>query len=104
MNGIAKFTPGVHFGLPEDAYHATEALSASGIQHLRASPLDFWARSWMAPADDDEESAEDTFAKILGSAYHKRIVEGREAFARCYAPSITVKDCPKALVTVEDIR
>jgi hypothetical protein len=50
------------------------------------SPLDFWARaSWLGNKQD--ENGEDSFAQILGKAYHKRILEGRAAFDACYAPT-----------------
>lgn len=92
---VNEFRPGVFFGMNEEEYHAIPALSASGIKNMRASPLDFWTRSWMNPDKEEVSDGEDSFAKILGTAYHKRIVEGRDAFLRCYAPSFTEADCPK---------
>lgn len=103
MSAPRIMEPGVYFGLAEDEYHAAFALSASGIKHLRVSPLDFWVRSPLNPNPDAETDA-DTFAKMLGRAYHKRIVEGREAFAAAYAPEISRDDYPGALVTIEDLK
>lgn len=79
------FSPGVYFGLPDEQYFSVPALSASGVKWLRQSPLDYWARtSWLNPnyAEDGET---DTFARILGRAYHARLLEGREVFDRRFA-------------------
>ncbi len=92
--------PGVYFGLPEDKYHAALALSASSIKHLRVSPLDYWARSALNPDREDEE----TDAKLIGKAYHKRIVEGREAFWRCYAAELDPGDYPGVARTNDDLK
>ncbi|MDJ0513105.1 MAG: PD-(D/E)XK nuclease-like domain-containing protein [Methyloceanibacter sp.] len=92
--------PGIYFGLPEAEYHATPALSNSGIQNLLISPLDFWARSWMNPTYEHEETE---FTR-KGSAYHKRILEGREAFEASYAAALNPDDYPDALKTTDDIK
>lgn len=82
------FAPGIHFGLSEDEYFSVPALSASGVKNLRMSPLDFWARArWLNPSYEDDNEEADSFARTLGKAYHKRILEGREAFLNCYAPA-----------------
>lgn len=83
------FAPGIHFGLSDEDYFSVPALSASGMKHLRVSPLDFWARApFLNPNyEDDQEDASDSFARILGRAYHKRLLEGRGAFDACYAPA-----------------
>jgi hypothetical protein len=92
--------PGVYFGLPDTDYHGHFALSASGIRNLRISTLDFWARS---PLNPDAEREETEFM-TLGTAYHKRIVEGREAFLAAYAPALDPADHPDALRTVEEMK
>lgn len=93
---------GIYFGLDEEEYHAAHALSSSGIKWLRVSPLDFWARSAMNP--DREPEGEDSAAKVVGKAYHKRIVEGRPAFLASFAPEVDPKDYPNALRTVDEIK
>lgn len=93
--------PGVYFGLPEDEYHAHPALSASGIKNLMVSPLDFWARSWMNPYPREDS---DSFAMKLGTAFHRRILEGREAFYRDYGPTCDPSDYPTALKTNDDLK
>ena len=100
---IKTMEPGIYFGLPEEEYHAAFALSASGIKHMKMSTLDFWMRSPLNPEPPDE-SMTDSFAKTLGSAYHKRIVEGRALFDTLYAPEIDKDDYPNALYTVEDLK
>lgn len=85
--------PGIYFGLPEEEYHADPSFSASGIRDITVSPLDYWANSWMNP--DKEES--DSSSQKLGKAYHKLILEGREAFDACYAVKPDKEDYPDAL-------
>ena len=75
--------PGVYFNMSFDEYRAIKCLNASGIKELNISETDFWARSWMNPEADRID--DDTRAKIEGRAYHKRILEGKEAFYKEYA-------------------
>lgn len=89
------------FGMPEADYHAHPALSASGIKWLSVSPMDFWSRSWLNP--NREEDAETEFLE-LGRAYHKRIVEGRDAFYASHAPALDRSEYPQALDTLDDMR
>ena len=91
---------GVFFGLDESRYHRALALSASGIKWLRVSPLDWWSRS---PLNDDPDDEEDSEAKIIGSAYHSRILEGRDTFYARYAAKLDDRDFPDALKTNKDI-
>lgn len=91
---------GVYFGLAEDVYHAQPRLSASGIKATQASIEDFWHDSWMNPLPDREEKDSLT----LGNAYHARILEGREALDRQFAPMINKGDYPGALETVDDLK
>lgn len=95
------YQDGIYFCLPEDDYHAHHALSSSGIKWLRVSPLDFWVRSWMNPLREVEE---DTSFMTVGRAYHKRIVEGKEAFYAVYAANLDCRDFPDALHTMDEIR
>lgn len=101
----AGFRPGIFFGMPEEEYFAVPALSASGVKSLRMSPLDFWARArWLNPAYEDDNEEVDSFARVLGKAYHKRICEGAAAFATCYAPAFNPADHPDALESADDIK
>lgn len=74
---------GIYFNMPFDEYLSIPCLNASGIKELNISETDFWARSWMNPDRDDID--EDSKAKIEGRAYHKRILEGKDAFYQEYA-------------------
>ncbi len=94
---------GVWFGLDDTEYHRAMALSASGIKALKISPLDWWARSALNP-ERPEESSEESFAKKLGKAYHKRILEGRPAFQAIYAPEIDIADYPGALKSNDELK
>jgi hypothetical protein len=89
----------VFFGLPEDEYHTAFAMSASGIKTMRVSTMDFFANSPLDPDCADEEIE----AKIAGRAYHKWIVEGRDAFEAIYVADIEKAEFPDALDTVKEI-
>jgi hypothetical protein len=102
---------GVYFGMSFEEYISIPCLNASGIKELNISETDFWARSWMNP--DNDYVDEDTKAKIEGRAYHKRILEGQEAFDSQYAleyeddgDSMTLRgnDEMKAALTSLDIK
>lgn len=95
--------PGIYFGLAEEDYFAIEALSASGMKYLRMSPLDFWSRSWMNNLRD-EDLGDESDAKVLGKAYHARILEGSDAFNSRFAADLDPSDFPEALHTAEQIK
>lgn len=86
--------PGVYFGMPEAEYHADESLSFHGCKDLRVGPLNYWRQSNMNP---EREPDEPTPAMELGTAFHKRILEGRSAFEHVYAPRLELRDYPQAL-------
>lgn len=105
LTGVEDFAPGIYFGMSEDDYFAIPALSASGIKNIRMSPLDFWARArWLNPGYEDDNEEVDSFVRILGKAYHKRILEGREAFLNCYAPTFDSSAHKGALEGADDIK
>ena len=92
--------PGIYFGLDEDTYHGALALSSSGIRRMRISTLDYWVDSAM---NLEPPEVADTVAKRDGKAYHKRIIEGRDAFAGLYAPALDPAAYPDALRTNEQL-
>ena len=96
----ALSAPGIYFDLPEEDYHADPALSQSGMKKLLVSPHDYWASSTFNP---DYESG-DSDGMRVGTAYHARIIEGREAFYQRYAVALDPADHPGALVTADDLR
>ena len=90
---------GVYFELSAEDYHRVPALSSTGIKNLLISGVDFWYRCpWLNPNYVDEDSD----AKMIGRAYHKRILEGRKVFYDNYAATFEAPvDC---LRTVDDIK
>lgn len=87
--------PGVYAEIPEHEYHRDEAFSASKARNLVVGPAYFWSRTPWNPdyAGDDDSTA----AQIEGKAYHKRILEGPEAFARAFANPPSKADHPNAI-------
>lgn len=99
MQPESDIRDGVHFGLDADTYHSIAALSSTGIKNLLISGPDFWYRTpWLNPDYVDEDSE----AKIIGRAYHARILEGREVFYDNYAP--TFEAPPDCIKTVDDLK
>jgi hypothetical protein len=78
------FSPGVYFGLSEDLYRADPALGSTDIKRLAQSPPDYWFGSVHNPL---RESREPTPGQKFGTAIHKFVLEGREAFEARYAPT-----------------
>lgn len=95
-----EWADGLYFDMPEEVYHTLPRLSASGIKDMRISPSIFWAKSWM---NKDRERIE-TEAMKIGSAFHKRILEGAEIFYEKYAPQFDAADVPDALRTNDDLK
>lgn len=74
--------PGVYLNMSFDEYLSIQALSNSGIKDLLVSGPNFWANSWLNPF----RKRTDKKHHVHGRAYHKRILEKREAFDLAYAP------------------
>ena len=104
MDEIQCPEPGIYFDFPEDQYHKLPALGSSNIKDLLANPVLFWANSWMNPFKDQDEDEQDTTAKDIGSAYHKRILEGSDAFYRSYATSFDPSMYPDAVSSSDEIK
>lgn len=93
---------GLHFGVPDEEYHAWPALSCSGIRKLASSPALYWATTpWLNPDIEDEEEAD---WKNVGKAYHARILEGKQAFHDRFAIALDKDSIPDLCVTIDDIR
>lgn len=92
--------PGVYFGMSFEDYLAVPAIQSSTIKSLLVSGPNFWAESWMNPfrKNDDKQHF------VLGRAYHKRILEGREAFYAEYAPDWEDPGDPDIIRTTEELR
>lgn len=111
LDGTPVLPPdGIYFGMPEEEYHALPALSSHGIRKLAASPMLFWASSTFLSERRRDEVAErladpkERAHLTIGKAYHCRIMEGAEEFARRFAVELTAEDCEGALATTEQIK
>lgn len=101
MTDTPEFRPGVYFSMPEDQYHATPALSASGIKNLLISPLDYWHNCpWLNP--DYKHTEADHFA--FGHGADTFICEGEDAFNERFAPYLSKDDHPDALDGTSDLK
>lgn len=91
--------PGVYFGLSEDAYHKDPALGSSDLRQLLVSGPDYWWTSALNPRRAVKEATE---AQVFGSALHKLVLEGRQAFEALYVsrPDDLVRLDAKARATL----
>lgn len=91
---------GLYFNLPESEYFDIPRLSASGIKKLMIDPLNYWhSCSWLNPFYKRRESD----AMALGSAFHRRILEGSELFYKHYAPDFEASDdCVKGTEEIKE--
>lgn len=81
----AGLLPGVYFNLDEEAYHADPALGSSDIRAMRADLEAWWRGSRFNPDAGERKLYEySSTARKLGTAMHKLVLEGREAFERIY--------------------
>ncbi len=92
---------GIYFGMPAESYHASTALSATGCKQLMVGPANFWRQS---PMNRDKSAEEPSDAQILGTAFHKRFLEGRSEFYRHYVRKLDASDHPDAIDGMEALR
>lgn len=99
---------GIYFGMPEEEYHALPALSSHGIRKLAASPMVFWAStSWLNEKRrkaEREKVLEERTHQVVGKAYHCRIMEGAEEFARRFAIELDHSEYADALESTDQIK
>lgn len=94
---------GIYFGMPEEVYHSLPALSSHGIKKLAASPMVFWASTpWLSEIgkkrwEERRKRAEEKAHLTIGRAYHCRIMEGADEFARRFAVDLSPEECADAL-------
>lgn len=100
MKVLGQPNDGVYYNMDEEIYHTLPRLSASGIKRLLVSGMDFWVHSWMNPSKPEGK----TRAFDVGKAYHKRLLEGEQAFTDTYSLPFNSEDYPDALDTVEDLK
>lgn len=67
---------GIYFGLPEDDYHADQALGSTDIKSLFHSPCD-WQWDQLHPEEPEKKSYLD-----IGTAVHELVLLGKDAFLK----------------------
>ncbi|MEN5275818.1 PD-(D/E)XK nuclease-like domain-containing protein [Brucella sp. TWI432] len=92
------FEDGVYFNLPEKIYHKDNALGSTSIKDLARNPYR-WQYDRIRPRQKME-----TEAMTWGSAWHCRVLEGKEAFDLRYAKPPKPDDVPGCLVTTEHVK
>ncbi len=80
-DGRRILSDGIYIGLPADAYHADDALGSSNIRDLLKGGNLYWHKSGLNPKRPKEKP---TPSKILGTATHMLLLEGRKAFDAVY--------------------
>ena len=90
--------PGIYFGMPDDEYHADEALGSTDIKMLATKPW-LWQRNRLRPA-----SRKVTSAMIWGSALHCYVLEGKEEFEERYAVTPHPSQYEGCLNTIDDLK
>jgi hypothetical protein len=96
---VVRFPDGIHFGVPEAAYHADDALGSTSIKELVIDPIEYQHRRLHGG------EPKETFALKWGSAIHCRVLEGRTSLAERFpiGPAKTDYD-DKLLDTMADLR
>lgn len=74
--------PGIYFGMPEAEYHADPSLGSTDMKRLEENPEDYWFSSPLNPVVLEGE--EETDSQGFGTACHKMLLEGPDAFERAY--------------------
>lgn len=95
-----KFTePGIYYDMPEEEYHSDWSLSASGLKNLIVSPLCYWINHPMNPSYEPVR----TDAMDIGTAWHKYVLEGKDAFDKIYVVELNKDDYPDAITKGDDL-
>jgi hypothetical protein len=89
---------GLHFGLPDDVYHADPALGSTGLKAVFNDPIQFQFDR-LYPAEETE-----SYEKTWGSAFHARTLEGREVFDAKYRVAPDPKTFKNLIVTDKDVK
>lgn len=75
--------PGIYFGLDAEPYHADPSIGGTAIVDLRDDLRGWQLGSWMVPPHA-RITDEDTQATVVGTALHKMVLEGMNAFGAIY--------------------
>lgn len=76
-----KHEPGVYFGMSESDYFADESIGSSDLKTLARSPADWW---WYSSHNALRPPEQESDGKRFGSALHKALLEGLEAYEATY--------------------
>lgn len=101
MTDFLQHAPGIYFDMPEEDYHGDPALSSHAFKTLLKNPEDWW---WNSPFNPNREPEEEKAHLDWGTALHKIVFEGEEAFWQAYAKPISRNDYPDALDTSDDLK
>lgn len=97
---LANLLPlGLHFGLADDVYHADPALGSTDLKAVFLDAIQFQFDR-LYPADTNDE----TYAKLWGSAFHARSLEGRNVFEAKYRIEPDPKTFKNLIVTDADVK
>lgn len=97
-DGTYTLPDGIYFGLPEEIYHADGALGSTSLKQLAKYPCK-WQYDRLRPRKEIEPEY-----LIWGSAWHCRLLEGKEEFDSRYAKVPTPADFPGCMVTTDDVK
>ncbi len=101
--------PGIYFGMPFEQYRNLPALGSHGVQDIMASPMIYWAKhEWVSETARKQArrlvAASTAMARLIGEAYHCRILEGAEAYGARYCRELAPEDCADALESTDQIK
>jgi hypothetical protein len=101
--------PGIYFGMPFEEYRNLPALGSHGVGDILASPMIFWAKhAWLSETARKQAerpvSASTAMTRLLGEAYHARLLEGPNAYAARYAVDLSEDACKGALESTDQIK
>lgn len=96
---VPTIKPGVYYDLPAHVYHASPALSNSGLKLLAIDPLEFWHQI----VNPEREPSPSTPSQDLGTALHAAVLEP-DTFLKRYDWERTEEDFPGCLKTSDHIK
>jgi hypothetical protein len=91
--------PGIYYGIPEELYHADEAISSHGLNSIARSPLHYWAQY----KNPERPPQKETPALKIGSAIHRAILEP-DIFENMYVQEPQLSDYKGVLDKLDDYK
>ncbi len=101
MSGPYIHEPGIYLNLPEAEYLSDPSHGASSVKTCVGETQEWWFAS---PYNPNRPERKETNATEFGTALHKMLLEGREAFEATYGIGFDASQYPDALRTVEDLK